>query len=341
MMTSVQKTANQTKIYYHQNWDNLVAHLQKAGNRSWIVLMDQKLADLYPQEMASICQALNPIYIESLEAGESLKSFAKFEDLINKILSHRPQRDTMVVAIGGGSLTDFAGFIASVLLRGVEWVAVPSTLLAMSDAAIGGKVGINTSHGKNTVGQFHFPNDVCIYPAFINSLPPEELHSGLGEVLKYAFLDSQICQAIEENLDLGLIIELCAQLKNRFVQDDPMEKGKRALLNLGHTLGHAFEKVYSIPHGVAVYWGLYYLLKIEGRPDLVEKLVQLKNCLGLDLQPLEIEKNDLDSLIEYVKVDKKRSGKGQITLAIPYAIGDVRLEISSMNKFLERMVSVI
>jgi shikimate kinase/3-dehydroquinate synthase len=182
-------------------------------------------------------------------------------------------RDGWIVAFGGGSTTDVAGFIAATHLRGVRWVAVPTTLVGMVDAAIGGKTGINTESGKNLVGAFHYPVQVLADPSFLATLPPEEHRAGMAEVVKTGLLAGQELWELPEQE----MIRACAAFKAAVVLSDPYEReGRRTILNLGHTFAHALEagSGYTLRHGDAVGLGLLAALRLSGLPtDVVEELL--------------------------------------------------------------------
>jgi 3-dehydroquinate synthetase len=182
-------------------------------------------------------------------------------------------RQGWIVGFGGGSTTDVAGFTAATYLRGVRWVAVPTTLVGMVDAAIGGKTGINTEQGKNLAGAFHFPWEIRIEPRFLATLPAEERRAGMAEVVKTGLLAGEhLWELPQEEM-----IRAAAAFKSAVVLSDPYEReGRRAILNLGHTFGHALEagSGYELRHGDAVALGLLAALRLSGRPtDLVEEVL--------------------------------------------------------------------
>lgn len=260
------------------------------------------------------------------KAGEELKTFQKLEKALNYFLDNGVTRKSHLVAIGGGSVSDFAGLIASLLLRGINWSVVPTTLLSMVDASIGGKTAVNAKQGKNLIGTFHFPKSILIDEAFLKTLDQKEIESGRGEVLKYAFLDKNIFNCLSrENYSWSDIIRLCALYKTKIVEKDLYEGGERKLLNLGHTFGHAIEKDSGIHHGIAVVYGLEVILKLYGTESILNKMQQLKKNLELSHLDLNNIKIDSDSILGYLKSDKKNVGKGYIELVIPQDIGDVSI----------------
>jgi 3-dehydroquinate synthetase len=202
--------------------------------------------------------------------GEQAKTLAVVERLWNEL---ELGREGWIVGFGGGSTTDVAGFTAATYLRGVHWVAVPTTLVGMVDAAIGGKTGINTEQGKNLAGAFHFPWEIRIDPRFLATLPAEERRAGMAEVVKTGLLAGEpFWELPEEEL-----IRAAAAFKSAVVLSDPYEReGRRAILNLGHTFGHALEagSGYELRHGDAVALGLLAALRLSGRPtDVVEEVL--------------------------------------------------------------------
>jgi shikimate kinase/3-dehydroquinate synthase len=208
--------------------------------------------------------------IHPIPRGEAAKALAVAQRLWSEL---EVGRDGWIVGIGGGAATDLAGFVAATYLRGVRWTAVPTTLVGMVDAAIGGKVGINTDDGKNLVGAFHFPQYVWIDTALLKTLPVDERRAGMAEVVKTGLLaGADIWELQEEEM-----IRACAAFKASIVLSDPFEReGRRAILNLGHTFGHALEagSGYALRHGDAVALGLLAALRLSGRPtDVVEEVL--------------------------------------------------------------------
>ncbi len=201
-------------------------------------------------------------------AGEASKTRAGKEELEDKFLARNLDRDCLVIALGGGVTTDLAGFVAGTYRRGLAWIAVPSSLLAMVDASLGGKVGVDTPAGKNMIGMFHSPQVVCIDIDLLTTLPPAELDHGLAEMIKHAviadpsYLDALLRGAEKiRALDPTVLQDLIwrsVEIKTDIVAQDPREQNLRQVLNLGHTIGHAIEIAsgYAVGHGRAVAAGL-------------------------------------------------------------------------------------
>lgn len=252
----------------------------------------------------------------AIEGGEGAKTLAGLESLLGSLEAHRVGRDGTIVAVGGGTVGDLAGFAASVWLRGVALVQVPTTLLAMVDSAIGGKTGVNTATAKNTIGTFWQPRAVLADTRYLESLPAEQLEGGWAEVVKYAMT---LDPGIADLQDLEAIVERCVRCKATVVVADEREAGPREVLNYGHTVGHAIEAAsgYAIHHGRAVAAGMRAAVRISAAIGLCDRsLVDAQDELlsrhGLPgtLPPLEVER-----VVAATASDKKaRAGKGRWVL---------------------------
>lgn len=192
-------------------------------------------------------------------AGEKFKTRKTKEQLEDLLLSHEFGRDSLIIALGGGVVSDVAGFIAATYARGVSFMSIPTTLMAMVDAAIGGKVGVNTPLAKNIIGAFYPASLILIDTEFLKTESNEGIKNGLAEVYKYAFIRSpHLLDLLTNNSSMYDIICASCIIKKEIVEEDPKEKGKRAILNFGHTIGHALETAshYTLPHGFAVAHGM-------------------------------------------------------------------------------------
>ncbi|MGN6474228.1 MAG: 3-dehydroquinate synthase [Mycobacteriales bacterium] len=258
----------------------------------------------------------------SVPPGEEAKSLATVARLWDELGSRRLTRNDAVVAVGGGATTDVAGFVAATWLRGIRIVQVPTTLLAMVDAAIGGKTGINTDAGKNLVGSFHPPAGVVVDLDVLETLPAEQWVNGMAEVLKAGFIaDPEILQLVEGDFDGAArptgaaareLIERSIAMKVDVVSRDLKEAGPREMLNYGHTLGHAIERLedYRIPHGHAVSIGMIFaagLGKVAGTID-GETLMRHQVVLASTGLPTSYRPDALPDLVELMRIDKKARG---------------------------------
>ncbi len=263
-----------------------------------------------------------------LKKPEDEKNIETYESVVEFFLKAGISRSSTIYAIGGGATTDFAGFVAATILRGVNWVSIPTSLLGMVDGSIGGKVALNMPQGKNLIGAFHMPERVFICAEFLTSLPEKEWLSGKGEVLKYGFLSLDIHSMILKKSSIEDIALACAHLKNKIVEKDFQEKGERIFLNLGHTLGHAFEFTLKIPHGIAVAMGLKYIFAIMKNSDALKEWEKMATALSLPLEKLELNyynNFDLKSFLSYIDQDKKRVD-ANVRLVLVRAIGQCYLE---------------
>lgn len=280
--------------------------------------------------------------------GEDHKTLETWENLVEALLAHGVDRRSPVLALGGGVTGDLVGFAAASVLRGVPLVQLPTTLLAMVDASVGGKTGVNVRSGKNLVGAFHQPSLVWAAIHTLNTLPPEALSCGLGEMIKHAVIEGEEaltrCEAQAPALrarEVTALAELIAdsiRLKAKIVAADERESDVRALLNLGHTLGHAIETVAGygqIPHGAAVALGLRAVLAFSGArgwlkdPALPLRVTRLMEAVDLPIRlPFSMDAAELCAATGF---DKKRA-HGMLTLVVPEAAGQVRLRPLPLNE---------
>lgn len=306
-----------------------------------IVVTDDTVAPLHlPALVASLARAGIRHTIIPLPSGESTKSFALLERLLNSILAENPERKTALIALGGGVIGDLVGFAASILLRGVPFIQIPTTLLAQVDSSVGGKTGINTRYGKNLVGSFYQPKLVIADTGILGTLPLRQKQAGYAEIVKYGLIeDEDFFSWLEENGQKVLegdtaatirAVHTSCQQKADTVIADEREAGKRALLNLGHTFGHALEAEtgYSdtLLHGEAVALGMVLAFRLSVAKGLcpAEDLARVENHLravGLPVEITAIRKDwDIPALIRHCQQDKKVSD-GKMTFILARGIG--------------------
>ena len=266
-----------------------------------------------------------------LPDGEAYKTLEYYGHILDALIAARFSRDSMLLALGGGVIGDLTGFAAASYQRGISFVQLPTTLLAQVDSSVGGKTGVNHPHGKNMIGAFHQPQAVVIDTQTLNTLPPREFSSGLAEVIKYGLIDDLPFFAwLEEHMDaimsrdeavLSEVIAHCCRNKARVVEADEYESGRRALLNLGHTFGHALESLTHyrrLKHGEAVAIGIRMAAELSqlcggiGAQDTA-RIIRLLRAAGL---PVAM-KDDFTSetIHEAMFLDKKvRAGKLRLIL---------------------------
>lgn len=280
--------------------------------------------------------AARPVVLE-VEEGEAAKTIERASDLWRRMLAAGGKRDSRLVAFGGGSVTDLGGFVAGCFLRGVGCALVPTTLLAQVDAAVGGKTGVDLSAAKNAVGLFSHPDLVVGDTDLLATLPPEEIRSGLAEVVKMAvLLDPALFERVEAEIEallagdphaLAPVVAAAVAAKVRLVEEDPEEGDRRRLLNFGHTLGHGLEAAAGytgLRHGEAVAYGMLFALRLAARrgvdPALAERLAGLLARFGLPpLPPL-----DREAILQSVSRDKKAREGGPVWV-LPLALGEGRM----------------
>ncbi len=272
-----------------------------------------------------------------LDDGEQFKTMASIESIIDLLLQNHHDRRTTIIALGGGVIGDIAGFAAAIYQRGVNFIQLPTTLLSQVDSSVGGKTGVNHPLGKNMIGAFYQPQCVLIDIDTLNTLPPRELSAGLAEVVKYGLIhDAGFFAWLEQNIDglmardaelLAQAVLVSCQTKARVVELDERESGLRAILNLGHTFGHAIETVMGYGnwlHGEAVAAGMVMALDLSRREGLIdasvgERAVALLERAALPVAPpAEIS---AEQFLEVMAVDKKTID-GKINLVLLRALGD-------------------
>ena len=270
-----------------------------------------------------------------LQPNETNKSLQSVESIWTFLFEHGLTRRGLLICVGGGVLTDLGGFAAATYKRGIDYINLPTTLLAMIDASTGGKTGINYHGLKNSIGAFHAPVETLIYPQWLDTLPPKELLSGFGEMLKTGLInDGNLWEALlQYDLDrinieeLTPLIEACVRVKEGIVQQDPQETGIRKVLNLGHTFGHALEEVSlgesPILHGYSVVYGLIAELYLSvtklGCPR--EPLQQLTQIMLHYYGKPQCKCSDYAQLIALMQADKKNERTADINCTLLKAIG--------------------
>ena len=335
LTVNIAGTTSKSYPIYIDNDDikNLKFKLDKeTENRKRLVIFSEKVYKIYGKELG-----FNRSEIFILKDGEQNKNFKNFEKIIKKLVSLKFSRKDIIIAIGGGVVGDISGFAASAYMRGIEFIQVPTTLLACVDSSVGGKTAIDVPDGKNYVGAFYQPKSVFINLQFLKTLDDSQYKSGLGEVIKYAFIENscgcqekfellKLLQRERENIlkkeCLEKIITICLKLKSSVVEADEKEKGLRKILNLGHTFGHALEeetKYKRFTHGFAVVLGLMYVFNMALKKGLVsreyyDEAFKLINDFGYKIPRFYFINKK--RLVNYMKTDKK-SDKGNITFILP------------------------
>jgi 3-dehydroquinate synthase len=320
-----------------------------------VCLIYDRHVTMHAADLVSALEATGKrVYQVKLPPGEAQKSLECLGKIYDELAHLKADRSTPVLALGGGVIGDLAGFAAATFNRGLPLIMIPTTLLAMVDSSVGGKVGINHPAGKNLIGAFHQPRGVWIDTHYLGSLPPREYCSGMAEVVKYGMiLDAGFFEWIEQNVEpilqhqpaaLEHLITRCCQLKAQVVEQDEFETtGVRAVLNFGHTFGHAFERVAGygvLQHGEAVAIGMVSACRLAvdlKRIDasLTSRLIALLKRLHL---PTTVSNRwPTDKLIDAMKHDKKTTN-GQLRFVLPTKLGEVEAGVAVEAKVVEEQL---
>lgn len=300
----------------------LIAKNHKAGR--YAVITDDCVGGLYGKKFLAALKeiGLNASLID-FPAGESSKNIKTVTDIAGKLMESGADRETCLIALGGGVVGDVAGFVASVFMRGVPYIQIPTTLVAQVDSSIGGKTGVDLSQGKNLVGTFYQPAAVFANLSFLDTLPEKEFNNGLAEMIKYGIIDDEkMFRTLEDNMEavkskdsklMAGLVENCCQIKKSVVEIDEKEHGLRRILNYGHTIGHSLEAIsrYSITHGEGVALGMIAAARISEKMGYLknnedERIEALIRQAGL---PVRIPKSlSSEKIISQLKMDKKKKG---------------------------------
>ena len=263
-----------------------------------------------------------------LPAGEEYKNFTSLQSILIKMTGAGMHRTSRVFAVGGGVVGDIAGLAASLFMRGVSCVQIPTTLLAPVDSSVGGKTAVDLCGVKNVVGAFYQPCEVLVSPEFLKTLPAREIKCGLGEIVKYAALNAEIFDKLESNIDkladldfLASLTELCIRHKAQVVEGDEKENGERKSLNVGHTTGHAIELESGLSHGEGVLYGMRIETKIAIAQGVCNRkygeslLALIDKALAVAPQSMP-DFSQIGQAAEKARADKKNADDGKIRMAV-------------------------
>ncbi|MBC7715087.1 MAG: 3-dehydroquinate synthase [Rhizobacter sp.] len=320
-------------------FESIIEEINKLQTDTVLIIADHQVWSLYSKDL-NLDQIENKkVLFWKAGDGEKVKNMTDYQSAVEFFLEKGIHRNAHLVVIGGGATSDFGGFVAATILRGIQWSVFPTTLLSMVDASIGGKVAINSKSGKNLLGAFHLPTNVWVCSKFLETLPAVEKSSGMGEVLKYCFLDYTIYDLVIRKSEMSEIIDACAKFKEKLTKEDLKETGVRRILNLGHSFGHAVEFIYNIPHGEAVMWGMALIFKLFGTEKNINDITALKKALEIpgDHSPWFNKEFPIDKIMMYLSKDKKISALSSIDLVLIKDIGNAEVETISFEKIQEVM----
>jgi 3-dehydroquinate synthase len=313
------------------------------AGRQCLIVTDDNVVQAYGAETTALLTAAGASSVATtmFAAGEEAKNLDTLEYLYGEAVSAGLDRKSVIVALGGGVVGDTAGYLAASYMRGIDFIQIPTSLVAQVDSSIGGKTGVDLPQGKNLVGAFHQPRLVILDVDTLATLDPRQLRCGLAEVIKYGvILDAEFFVFLEANIDAllatdpdvyGHVVQRSCELKAMIVLEDEFETGRRAILNYGHTFGHAIEKVtgYTVyTHGEAIAIGMgmaadlaVALDSTAARLELVQRQDALFDAVGL---PNRIDGVDPEQVVAAMQTDKKYVG-GRNKLIVPSAIGTVEI----------------
>lgn len=314
-----------------------------------LVVSNETVAPLYLEKLRK-CLPSVAVTSHSLPDGESYKTMATMESILDELVGTRAGRDATIVALGGGVVGDIAGFAAACYMRGIAFVQVPTTLLAQVDSSVGGKTGVNHPGGKNLIGAFHQPRIVLIDTDTLSTLPDRQLRAGLAEVIKHgAIVDSEFFGWLEDNMQALLerdadalihAVKRSCEIKARIVREDERESGRRALLNFGHTFGHAIENLLGYGqwlHGEAVAAGMVMAARMSGLDeDGQQRLTRLIDAAGLPVLPPQTGSADLR---EAMQMDKKVQGS-RLRFVLLRSLGDAIVTAEYPERALQEALSM-
>lgn len=333
---------------YHVEFINDTTNsLKKVLKKGDFIIIDNKIKNIYINELSEILDDFNSICIDS---NESQKSYQNVEPIIEKLIENGFRKNHRLIAIGGGITQDCTAFMASVLYRGVSWIFYPTSLLAQGDSCIGSKTSINFANYKNLIGGFYPPNKILINPNFLNSLEFKELKSGLGEMLHYFIVSSKedfddfklnYKNALTDKSVLSILIARSLEIKKKYIEIDEFDKNERQVFNYGHSFGHAIESIteYKIPHGIAVCFGMDISNYISVKLGFIneETRNQIRELLEMIWEGYSIENINAKDFIMALSKDKKNVGK-RLGLILSKGFGKIFKKFLDNDKKFEMMI---
>ncbi|MFW6307807.1 MAG: 3-dehydroquinate synthase [Campylobacterales bacterium] len=309
-------------------------------NKKVAIITNPKVAGLHLETLLKKLRA-KEIYIITVNDGEEYKKLSTIEHITDSALNHRLDRNSAFIALGGGVIGDMTGFVAGIYQRGVEFIQIPTTLLSMVDASVGGKTGVNTRFGKNLIGLFNQPSAVYIDTEFLSTLPKREFSAGVAEIIKMAVtFDEEFFGFLEKNslyeeAVLKYAIKRCVELKAKVVSEDERERGSRALLNYGHTFGHVIENLTSYKtylHGEAVSIGIVMANELSNKLGLMSEneAKRVFNLLQKYDLPTDFTVSSVEEFYDKFFLDKN-SMDNNISFILPKKLGSATI-LSSVDR---------
>ena len=329
-------------IRFERNFSNLAEEIENLGfcGHKLCVVTDSNVAPLYLEEVLnSLGEKFDQLFQFVIPAGEQNKTLDNIKKLYEYLILNHFDRKDCLVALGGGVIGDMTGYAAATYLRGIDFIQVPTTLLSQVDSSIGGKTGVDFDSYKNMVGAFHMPKLVYMNLSVLNTLSEEQFSCGMGEILKHGLIKNREyfdwCMSNSDKINerdyetlLHMIRESC-KVKRDVVEKDPTEKGDRALLNFGHTLGHAVEKLknFEMLHGQCVAVGSVAALKLSAMRGMISdaEVTYVEECLKHFGLPTRVDGLSSEEILQISKSDKKMEA-GKIKFVLLHEIGNAYVD---------------
>lgn len=340
-----------TNIIFLDEIEEALYFFNEIGTQKIMLVTDSALNDIYSDKILKLLKNANiSCFSHIIKSGEEHKNIENVLNIIESLAASGFSRSDYIVALGGGVICDMAALAASLYMRGMELILIPTTLLAMVDASVGGKTAVNLKYGKNLIGSFYLADNILICKDFLKSLDKVNISCGIAEIIKYSCISSEyIINLLKKSIKIkegeyiinynhiDLLLKECIKVKLEIIEDDLYDKGNRNILNLGHTIGHAIEKKseFSIPHGIAVAMGLSFI----GKLCLKKGILSNKSYdILMDCLKYYIPKTDLPfkikDLIPYILKDKKNNSDKQ-TLILFEDFGKCSIEKIDKNLLYE------
>ena len=309
-------------IYITKGFESLVDELTKIQltNRKFAIITDSQVGPIYAEQIASVLTAISTeVVTYSFKAGESSKNLDTINEIYDFLLENNFTRSDVLVALGGGVTGDMTGFVAATYMRGMNFIQVPTSLLAQVDSSVGGKTGVDYKQYKNIIGAFNMPRLVYINIETLNTLDARQYYAGIAEVMKYGLirrsafyvwiLDNMYEIHDKDEAALEYMIGQCCQIKKEYVDKDPYDKGDRAMLNFGHTIGHAIEKAmdFKLLHGECVALGQVAAAFISWKKGYIqmEDYYEIRDMFVPFNLPISIDGIEAEDILSNIKYDKK------------------------------------
>lgn len=345
------------EIRIEQDYSHLPDSMQQLGlgNRKFMIISDCTVGKLYAKQIADILRPMaKSVHIYLFPAGEKSKNLDTVIDCYEQLIKAGFERNDVLIALGGGVVGDLTGFVAATYLRGIRFIQLPTSLLAMVDSSIGGKTGVDFNAYKNMVGAFYQPVLVYMNLSVLQSLSPDQYHSGMSEIIKHGLIkDRNYYHWIKEHIEqikskdipvLSEMIYRSCEIKKNVVEEDPKEAGVRALLNFGHTIGHSIEKLmdFKLLHGECVSIGMASAAYISLNRNYInyENYEDIKHTLQAFNLPITVSGLQENDIYEVSKLDKKMDF-GQIKFILLKQIGEAVIDTTVSEEEIRKAIQSV